>query len=304
METVLLTGATGFLGSHLLEGLLRETYTVVILKRTFSNTWRIKQLLANVIFYDVDTIPLEKVFKENRIDVIIHAATHYGRGEDYAKVIECNVLLPVRLLELSVSHGAGSFFNTDSFFNITNSQYKYLNGYSLSKKHLVEWLKFFSDKIQTVNFRLEHIYGPKDGAGKFVPWLIEKYIQNESEVKFTRGEQKRDFIYVSDVVDAFLLALKKRRMLSNYSEFEVGTGIGTSIRDFVTKAKKSVSGVSGKDVTTVLDFGAIPYRQGEIMESKADTHALKKLRWNSLVSLEDGLEETVREILIREKSKK
>lgn len=55
LKTILLTGATGFLGSHLLEALLKQHYNVVILKRSTSNAWRIQHLLDQVISYDVDT---------------------------------------------------------------------------------------------------------------------------------------------------------------------------------------------------------------------------------------------------------
>jgi nucleoside-diphosphate-sugar epimerase len=205
--------------------------------------------------------------------------------------------LPVKLLDLSLSHGTSSFFNTDSFFNTTNLNYKYLGSYSLSKKQLIEWLKLLSDKIQIVNLKLEHLYGPKDSNNKFVMWLINECIKNTPGLKLTEGNQKRDFIYVSDAVNAFLLTLKKRKLLSNYSEFEVGTGEGIDIRDFAVNVKNAVSEVSGKEVNTFLDFGAIPYTEGEIMESKADSSALRQLGWKYSVNLKDGLEKTIKGIL-------
>ncbi|MBI4699002.1 MAG: NAD-dependent epimerase/dehydratase, partial [Nitrospirae bacterium] len=284
--------------SHLLEGLLNENYKVVIIKRSFSNAWRIEHLLHKLRYYDADKESLEKVFKENEIDVVIHTATTYGRkGENHAAIIESNLLLPVKLLELSISHGTSSFFNTDSFFNTSSLNYKYLSGYSISKRQLVEWLQLISDKIQIVNLKLEHLYGPKDSNNKFVIWLITQCIKDEPELKLTAGEQKRDFIYVSDAVSAFLLTLRKRGQLSNYSEFEVGTGEGISIRDFAIKVKEKVSFVSGREVRTILNFGAIPYRAGECMERKADNSFLRQIGWNWSVSLNDGLEKTIKEMI-------
>ena len=78
-ETILLTGATGFLGSHLLEALLAREYQVVILKRSFSNTWRINHLLDRVHSYDVDNVSVEKVFDKHKIDIVnIHFAGPMG----------------------------------------------------------------------------------------------------------------------------------------------------------------------------------------------------------------------------------
>ena len=61
---ILVTGATGFLGSHLVKALLKEKHQVIILKRSFSDTWRIEDVLENLISYDIDQYDLEKIFKE------------------------------------------------------------------------------------------------------------------------------------------------------------------------------------------------------------------------------------------------
>jgi nucleoside-diphosphate-sugar epimerase len=298
METVLLTGATGFLGSHLLERLTGEGYRVLVIKRSFSNTWRINHLLSRAKFYDIDGVSLKYVFEENNIDIVIHTATKYGKkGEYCAEIIESNLLFPVTLLELSVSHNTKIFINTDSFFNTDNLKYEYLNWYSLSKHQFIEWLKLFSDKIQIVNLKLEHLYGPGDSDDKFVIWLIKKCIENEPEIKLTEGQQKRDFIYVSDAVDAFILILKKRKLLPNYSTFEVGTGDNISIKDFALLVKNITSDISGKEVNTFLNFGAIPYRKGELMESRADNTSLRQLGWNCSVGLKEGLKKTIKDLL-------
>ncbi len=298
METVLLTGSTGFLGSHLLAGLLKDNYNVVILKRSFSNTWRITNLLSKIKAYDIDSVSLETAFKENKIDAVIHTATTYGKKEsDYSSIIESNLLLPVKLLDLSSHYQTESFFNADSFFNTSDLNYKYLSHYSLSKQQLVEWLKILSKKVQIVNLKLEHLYGPKDGDNKFVVWLIRECIKSGAVIKLTKGEQKRDFIYVSDAVNAFLLALKKRKQLSKYSEFEVGTGEATSIKTFALNVKQTVCDVLNIDKSTFLDFGAIPDIEGELMESKADNAGLIQLGWNNSVNLKNGLEKTIKDIL-------
>lgn len=302
MGTVLLTGATGFLGSHLLKRLLEAKYGVVILKRTFSDTWRITDLLPKVQAYNIDRVSLEKAFKENQIDTVIHTATTYGKKEGMASIIESNILLPVKLLELSISYQTETFINADSFFNTPELNYKHLAAYSLSKRQLVEWLKTVSGRIQVINMKLEHLYGPRDGNEKFVTWLIKECIKNPPELKLTKGEQKRDFIYVSDAANAFISALKEKSSLPDYSEFQVGTGNGTSIRDFAVKVKETVSAVSGEDIGTFLNFGALPYTDGEIMESKADNAALKQLGWNCSVELNEGLKNTVKEMIVhREK---
>jgi len=290
-ETVLLTGATGFFGSHLLDALLMNGYDVVILKRSFSDTWRITHLLEKIKFYDIDKGPLEKPFEDNKIDIVIHTAINYGRkGEKTAEIIETNLMFPMRLLEIA------TFFNTDTFFNIDTLLYKYLNTYTLSKKQFVEWLKMFSEsgKIQGVNLKIEHMYGPKDDKTKFVTWLILELLDNREEIKLTKGEQKRDFIYIDDVVRAFMSLLKIRKELNKFVEFDVGTGRQITIKDFVIKTKEIVASLCGNEIKTKLNFGAIPYREGEFMEIEEDVSPLYVLGWTPETSLDEGLEKTIK----------
>lgn len=289
--TVLLTGATGFLGSHLLESLVNKGYMVVVLKRSFSDTWRINHILDKARVYDIDLVPLEKPFKENKIDVVIHTATNYGKkNERPIKIIDSNLIFPIKLLDIAVRFNAVTFFNTDTFFD---TSYNYLKTYTLSKKQLTDWLKIYCEEIQVINLRVQHMIGPKDDALKFSIWLIAQLFENKSELKFTKGEQKRDFIYIDDIVNAYLLLLENRKILSDYSDFDVGTGISTSIRDFVIKTADVVAKISEKDVKPFLNFGALPYKKGECMDVKGNIDSLMELGWKPGVFLDDAILRTV-----------
>src|SRR5512139_3267196 len=101
-QSVLLSGATGFLGSYLLRALVENGYSVVAVKRSTSNTWRIADHLDRIDVLDADRSPLSEAFERRRIDIVIHAATCYGRkGESVCQVVESNLLLPLELLELA-----------------------------------------------------------------------------------------------------------------------------------------------------------------------------------------------------------
>ena len=290
-KTILLTGATGFLGSHLLKKLLDENYDVVILKRTFSNTWRIKNVINDVKVYNLDEIiSFEIPFKENPIDTVIHTATNYGRkGEKIIDVIKTNLYFPLNLLETATFFNTATFLNTDTFFNTDILQYNYLNHYTLSKKHFVDWGKCFANakEIQFLNLKLEHVYGPLDNENKFLPWVIKQLMNNVSEIKLTEGKQKRDFIYIDDVVNAFSTILGSSKIFDTFHEIQIGTGCSTSIKELVTLLKQLLN------ANTELNFGSLNYRSGEIMESKAANSALKKIGWKPLYDLETGLKNTL-----------
>lgn len=286
--TILLSGATGFLGSHLLKKLIELKYKVVVLKRSISNTWRIDSMMSKFKSYDIDKVGIEKPFEEQKIDVVIHTATNYGRnGGTVSTVVDTNLMFSLKLLE------AATFFNTDIFFNTDTMLYKYLNHYSLSKKQFVEWLKYFSNKIKVVNLKLEHMYGPKDDNTKFVTWIINQMLQNVESIDLTEGKQKRDFIYIDDVVDVYMLMLEKSKNFRAFSEFDVGTGEQIEIKEFVLKVYDIISKI--KPIQTKLNFGSIPYREGEFMEIEENLQPLYDLGWKPKVSLEDGIKKILEE---------
>jgi nucleoside-diphosphate-sugar epimerase len=282
-ETVLITGGTGFLGSHLVHELLQNGYRVIVLKRSTSNTWRIDDVFKRISCYDIDRVELEDIFTDQYIDVVIHTACCYGRSNEKAStVVDTNVMLGLKIFELADK------FNTDTFFNTDTLLQKYLNVYSLSKKHLVEWLKQLAGHVRVVNMKLEHMYGPKDDIAKFVPWVIEQLKQNRDKIELTEGKQERDFIFVTDVVSAYLTVLKQREGLSRFSEFDAGTGKPITVRQFVTELMEQYKKQNPENNTT-LEFGSIPYRENEMMGVTVDVEPLKILGWIPKISREIGI---------------
>jgi CDP-paratose synthetase len=159
MQTLLITGATGYLSSHLVRSLVDAGHRVAILKRANSSLRRLEFYVPRLAMFNVED-GLDLPFKSlGHVDTVIHAATCYGRaGEKASEVFEANTAFPLRLLETV------TFFNTDTIL------YKYLNSYSLSKQHFAERGKSFADggKIVFVNMKLEHKYGVGDDSSKFV----------------------------------------------------------------------------------------------------------------------------------------
>jgi len=279
---ILLTGITGYLGSHLATTLLANDCEIVGLKRKSSSLRRIECILPKLTLHDIDDAEVSELFTQHgKIDAVIHTATCYGRnGESTSQVLEANVVFPLKLMDAAAASDVGLFMNTDTILD------KYLNPYALSKGQFAEWGRYFSgqEKIRFLNLRLEHFYGPGDDQSKFTTHIINSCLANVPELKLTMGEQQRDFIHIDDVVAAYLLLLDKRESFDvGFIEFEVGSGVAVTIRQFVETIHRLTSS------TTLLDFGALPYRAGEAMFSQAETGALKALGWICYYGLETGL---------------
>jgi nucleoside-diphosphate-sugar epimerase len=132
------------------------------------------------------------------------------------------------------------------------------------------------------------MYGPGDDASKFTTHVIRSCLGNAPELRLTPGEQKRDFIYIDDVVAAYLLLLQQHLELPRaFTQLGLGSGQAVRIRDFVEQVHRL------SQSRTELKFGALPYRQGEIMESAADIAALQRLGWHARYTLEQGLSQAI-----------
>ena len=129
------------------------------------------------------------------------------------------------------------------------------------------------------------MYGPNDDKSKFTTSIFGSLKKNMPKIELTPGEQKRDFIYIDDVVGAYILLLNKRNIGLQFSEYDIGSGKAVSIREFVELAKK----ISKSD--TILIFGAKPYSHHEIMTSVANISPLTKLGWKPSIELPYGIKE-------------
>ena len=183
MNKILLTGGTGFIGSHVLEILVNNGYDVILLKKSSSDLAKIKFLEGK---FSVCNIDIESeyltLFQDNAIETIIHVATQYGSQMELSSILEANVLFPLRLIENGKNNGLRYFINTDSFFSKSDT-YTYLNHYSNSKKIFKNILtQITKDNLKVVNLQLEHVFGEKDNETKFVPYILDKLINNIEKI--------------------------------------------------------------------------------------------------------------------------
>jgi len=285
MQTILLTGATGYLGSHLASAFVNSGHKVAVLIRKNSNISRISLLLPALQIFNAED-GLDNTFRAlGHVNAVVHTATCYGRnGETSFEVFEANTIFPLRLLESAKNFGADNFLNTDTILN------EFISTYALSKHQFAEWGKSFANasSIKFINIRLEHIFGPGDDESKFTTHVIRSCLNNVPEIKLTAGEQKRDFVHVDDVVRAYSCLLDKTSELGlGHHEFSIGSGQAVSVREFVNKVHRLTNSRSK------LLFGALPYRKNEVMQSQADTSRLEKSGWRCEMSLEQGLKQTI-----------
>src|SRR5689334_12948491 len=275
MKRVLVTGATGFLGSHLVRALAARGDEVRATRRTASSLERLHGV-ESVTWVDA-LAPIAQLATD--VDVLVHAATSYGRGDTASADVErVNLRWPLLLL--------GAIRPPALFVNVDTSLPRTLSEYARTKRAFADEARAAAvgGRSRVLNVNLESVYGPDDDSAKFQMQLIRSLIRNEPSFPLTPGAQTRDYIFIDDAIDAMLRLIDHAATAGeSFIAAGVGRGDGVPIRRFAETAKA----LSGS--TTHLAFGALPYREGELMHAAADVTLAKSLGWSGGRPLEDGL---------------
>ena len=292
----LITGASGFVGSNLLRKLVEKKAQVHIILRKNSKTWRIKDILPKVNIHISDLSNYKDVLKivqKTKPTVIYHLASYgaYPFQKNADQILKVNVTGTWNLLHALLNNEYKLFVNTGS-----SSEYGFKNKpmketdllepasyYSVAKctqTHLCSHMAKESNK-PIVTLRPFSVYGPYEEPSRFMPTLLKSLYLGE-KMNLTSPDTARDFIYMDDMIDAYL----KIEELRKYSgmTFNIGTGIQSTIKQVVKTAFK----ISNKKIP--LEWGGMEARSWDTKNWVADISLAKKLlKWKPEYNLEQGL---------------
>lgn len=299
-KRVLITGATGFIGSHLLRKLINLGCRVVMLDQPSANPWRIADISSKLENVPCDLRRLDETIQAMQsrlsgVEIIYHlaAAGVDQSNQDAALILQTNVVGTLRLLQLAqrlnierfiycgscFEYGAGERLSEDSL-PMPNSEY------GASKSAAWFLVNAFHRRygLPVVSLRPFNVYGPMEAGHRLIPHAIMRAL-NGLEIGLTGGEQKRDFLFIADLIEAFLSAAVTDTVGGT---FNVCTGLATSVKGVVT----TIVELTGQRVQ--LRFGDLPYRDIEVPVLSGDPKkAREKLGWIAQTSLRDGLSKTI-----------
>lgn len=285
MKSVLIVGAFGFLGSHITLSSIFTNYKIILLVKKSSDSYRIpNQFLIKTTIYYIDDIKFEDLYNENDIFLTIISAVRYDSKLKY-NIYNTNLLLPLKLIEYGQSSGCKNFIVFGSFYQ-KYPKYPKKKDYILSKtffrKSVVN-----KKNVRIFNLQLEHMYGPMDNRNKFIPWIFDQLNKDEVQIDLTDCTQKRDFIYVNDVVSLINEIINKCDNFSfGYHHFEVGSGKSVEIKYFLNLLKKNLNSNS------FLNYGALPMPKLEIKDSSANLASIpQELSWKPEFNLINGIKQ-------------
>ena len=288
MLNILITGAGGFLGSALAVKLFNSHHQVSLLVKRTSTLERLRGFEPKFLIGFTETNEeITSFINHINPDIVIHTACSYGRKqEDILTIADINIRLGLLILNtISKLNKPTTFINTDTALN------EDVNAYSLSKKQFSKWGKLSasdpSKRIKFINVILQSAFGPNDDTSKLIPHVLESCNRNVPYLNLTTGEQKRDFIYITDAANAYMHIINNISRIENFSDIDVGSGIAVSIQEavkIITKLTRS---------KTELRFGVVPQRQSEPVLCVANTTYIRSLGWDPMYTLESGLKKII-----------
>ncbi len=297
---ILVTGGAGFIGSHVVEHYRQAGHQVVVVDDL--STGRLENLPPEVGFYrmDIRDPALDDVFRRERPEVVSHQAAKANVRESFelpCLYAEVNVVGSVNLLECCRRHGVrkiiyastgGAVYGEPRQLPVPETHpVNPLDPYGASKHHVEHYLHLYRANfgILYTALRYPNVYGPRQdplGEAGVVAIFTGKLLRGEVPTINGSGEQQRDFVHVSDVARANVLALEA----GDDRICNLGSGRGTSVND-VFRHLAEITGFQGSP-----RYG--PAKAGEVYRIFLDASAAAaELGWRPEVDLREGLRETV-----------
>lgn len=283
---IVMTGATGYMGTKLVQRLSKTGYEVYAVARVGSNTEKIKTYINGIVFMDPVLDMYEKI-REIAPDVYINlAGVYYGRHapEKIGEMYEGNVILPSYLTDAVVRAGCSHVIHTASYQQCYNGEYYHpINLYAATKQAFEDILYFYvsTKRVNAVTLQLFDTYGADDGRNKIFN-LIRRMKEGE-RIELSPGEQKLYFCYIDDVIEAYVKAIGLLQEMETgiYKRYAVRDEKPISLKEFVGYYIE----VTKKKV--LLEWGKRSYAEKEIMDPTGFGEVVPG--WSPLVSYREGI---------------
>ena len=279
----LVTGSNGFIGSHLVEALLKRGHELTTLDRNANNSTGISRA------FGADILDAEKV-REAVVgqDIVYHLSAVLGTAELVAQAhhaVDVNINGTVNVLDACRSEGASLLF--------VSKPNPWLNTYSITKQAAEQFCLMYRSEFQVPVTIVKpfNVYGPRESVGpgraqKLIPNTIAKALDDQPLTIFGTGDQVNDYIYVDDVVRLITdLSMSDKAINGTYN---VGTGNGQTVNEVCSLILELTGSNS--------EIERLPMRPGESSSAalRADLTQIERVMpVGDFVGLRDGLARTV-----------
>src|SRR6266851_4176379 len=204
MQRVLISGATGFVGRHLVRHLARNGVAVGCIVRDGSDATTFGEVAA-VLPHHGSTEELHEIVRRFAPRCVVHLASYFvaeHQPHDVAPLISSNLLFAAQLADAAAAAGVEQFVNAGtSWQHYQGEAYNPVCLYAATKQAFDDILRYYRERfgMRVVTLELSDTYGPGDRRKKLVPLLVERVKDNQT-LKMSAGEQRISLVFISDVV--------------------------------------------------------------------------------------------------------
>lgn len=302
MLNCLVTGGTGFIGSRLIKRLVKEDMKVYALIRPNSSlgTKRL-DCIKGVEYIELTSKDIIHNTSLPQFDVCFNLAA-YGvnyEQQDLNQMIEGNIKFLMDIIDFSFINNTKLLIHTGSCF-----EYGINEGEKLSEELKLEPQSIYGaskaagcimgntyakmKNVKMITVRPFGIYGPGEGEHKLIPQMIKSII-SETRLDMTLGEQTRDYLYIDDLIDAYI-KLATSKNIDFYESYNICSSVAIKLRD-LGKLLADIFNCNEKN----FNYGAIPYRKNEVMYFVGDNTKIKnEINWSPKIDLIEGLRLTAK----------
>lgn len=289
-RSCLITGSTGFIGSHLTRYLLHRGWNVHCLVRPTSQLESLSDgtKSATVHVHDGTQRNMQEIMHTSKPDVVFHLASLVLANHEPGHVeplIQSNVLFGTQLLEAMRMEGIASIVNTATHVqHYEQQEYNPVNLYAATKQAFESILSYYTETgaVRAITLTLFETYGPGDRRRKIFTELAEA-ARTGQRLKMTPGEQWLDIVHVDDVIRGYELAAEKliNQESIGSSKYMLSSGRLIQLKQLIRLYME----ITGDFVE--VDWGAQPYRLRQVMTPWNRGEVLPD--WKAVTRLEHGL---------------
>jgi len=295
MNHIMVTGATGFIGSNLVKKLVENGIMVTAVVRDCAKAEKLfSEQKESISFFQWNgsICASADYMRKEKVDCVIHLATCYiakSTAEDVDQLVDGNITFGMKVLEAMKLAGVKNLINTStSWQHYQNEEYNPVNVYAATKQAFEDILKYYTDVegIRAITLEIYDTYGPYDSRSKiFNRW--KEIIGTGEKMSLSPGEQKLDYVYIDDVIDGIQMAINMLRVLPiDTNGYEEKYALSSENVYTLKELAVIFEEVYKKKLSII--WGGKPYREREVMEPYRGTTRL--LGWKPKYDLRSGLE--------------